>query len=81
MSTDKPIKKVEKDTFYGDGVNNLYGPMRYEYDFGDDIYVLVFIGNVFQNPGIAYTIEGNIITFSSPPPEGQLIIVLHGLAR
>ena len=81
LSTDKPIKEVAKDTFYGDGINKVFGPMRYDYEFGDEIFLLVFIGNVFQNPGVAYIVEGNIITFATVPPNGQLIVILHGLAR
>jgi len=81
LSTDKPIRAVSKDTFYGDGINKVFGPLKYEYEFGDEIFLLVFIGNVFQNPGVAYIVEGNIITFASAPPNGHLIVILHGLAR
>jgi hypothetical protein len=42
--------------------------------------MLVFVGNVFQNPGMAYTVDGNKISFTSTPPDGQYIVILHGFA-
>lgn len=52
--------------------------MSTTYNSGQEAQVLVYVGNVFQNPGVAYTFNGsNIITFTSPPPLGQTIIILH----
>jgi hypothetical protein len=40
--------------------------------------IIVVVGNVFQNPGVSYTLSGATLTFSSPPPTDHVIIVLHG---
>lgn len=75
------IIDVSKDTFFGDGTSNDFGPMRYGYFPGEEILVLVFVGNVFQNPGVAYVLYDTTISFTSPPPDGHTIVVLHGLTR
>ena len=67
-----------KDTFTGDGTNRIFGPMTLSYNPGDEIYLLVFIGNVFQNPGVAYTVLNDTITFTSTPNDGQPIVIIHG---
>jgi hypothetical protein len=55
--------------------------MSQSYSAGQEAQVLVYVGNVFQNPGVAYTFNGtNVITFTSPPPLGQTIIILHNFA-
>lgn len=69
---------IEKDTFTGDGATRDFSPLRYSYNIGDELYLLVFIGNVFQNPGVAYVVNGNTITFASPPNDQHTIVVLHG---
>jgi hypothetical protein len=41
----------------------------------------VFIGGVFQNPGVNYTFGGTTTaTFTSPPPFGQAVVILHNFA-
>lgn len=75
------IKASSKDTFVGDGVNRVFSPMRHAYDLGQEILILVFIGNVFQNPGVAYIVQGDQIEFANPPPLGQQVIILHGFSR
>ena len=40
--------------------------------------IIVAVGNVFQNPSSAYTVSGTAITFTSPPPNAESIIVIHG---
>ena len=52
--------------------------MRYKYPKNNEIYVRIYVHNVFQNPGVAYTIDDYSITFTSPPPDGHAIVVLHG---
>lgn len=69
---------IEKDTFTGNGVDRDFGPLLYNYNTGDELSVLVFIGNVFQNPGVAFQLFGNTIRFASPPNDLQPIVVLHG---
>lgn len=72
--------KVElyKDSFMGNGDDRTFGPMTLSYQPGEEIYLLVYIGNVFQNPGVAYTVFNDTITFTSTPGDLQPIIVLHG---
>lgn len=71
---DVPIK----DTFYGNGGQTVFGPMAYPYPIGNEIFLLVFIHNIFQNPGVAFTVDNYQIIFSSPPPNGHPIVILHG---
>ena len=73
-------REISKDTYYGDGINREFGPMKYSYRLGQEIMILVFVGNVFQNPGMAYTVDGGIIRFTSTPPAGQYVVILHGFA-
>ena len=68
-----------KDTFYGDSMATEFTPMSYPYPAGNEIFLLVFIQNVFQNPGVAYTVDNYRITFTSPPPAGHPIVILHGV--
>lgn len=79
FTTGSVIEYPYKDTFYGDGVARSFGPMRFQYAAGNELFVFVYVGNVFQNPGVAYLIDGYTITFSSTPPLGQPIVILHGL--
>jgi hypothetical protein len=60
-----------------DGVTVTF-TMSYAYSAGQEAQVLVYVGNIFQNPGVAYTFNGTTtVTFTSPPPLGQTIIILH----
>lgn len=71
---------VTKDSYMGDGTLRDFGPMLVSYQAGQEADMLVFIGNVFQNPGVAYTVLGDIISFVAPPNLGQPVIILHGYA-
>lgn len=72
---------IVKDSFTGDASTDIFGPMSYSYSGGEEAQVLVFVDNVHQNPGVAYTFDGsNNITFTSPPPNGKTIIVLHNFS-
>jgi len=52
--------------------------MSQSYASGKEAQVLIYVGNIFQNPGVAYTFNGTTtVTFTSPPPLGQTIIILH----
>lgn len=68
-----------KDSFVADGVNREFGPLSKTYSIGDELYVLVFVGNVFQNPGVAYQVDNDMIRFTGTPGNGQPIIIIHGL--
>lgn len=39
--------------------------------------VQVFVGNVHQNPGVAYTISSSTLSFNIAPPNTQLVEVYH----
>jgi len=55
--------------------------MSYAYSAGQEAQVLVYVGNIFQNPGVAYTFNGTTtITFTTPPPLGQTVVILHNFA-
>lgn len=71
---------IIKDTFVGDSSSSIFGPISVSYTAGQEARMIIVVGNVFQNPGVAYTVSGTNITFTSPPPFGQAIIVLHGYA-
>jgi hypothetical protein len=63
-----------------DGVINTF-TMSYSYTAGQEAQVIVFVGSVYQNPGVAYTFNGTTtITFTAAPPLGQTIVILHNFA-
>lgn len=66
---------ITKDSFTGDGSTLAY---VLSLTPADENNILVFVGNVFQNPDVSYTLSGATLTFSSPPPDTQTIVVLHG---
>ena len=73
------VVTITKDTFTGDGSSILFGAMSFAKDAGTEATVQVFVGNVHQNPGVAYTFDGSTdITFTSPPPDTHTIVVIHG---
>jgi hypothetical protein len=66
---------ITKDSFTGDGSTTVF---ILSITPADENNILVFVGNVHQNPDVAYTLTGSTLTFSSAPPDTQTIIVLHG---
>tara|TARA_B110000977_G_C11051875_1_gene482641 strand:+ start:1304 stop:1729 length:426 start_codon:yes stop_codon:yes gene_type:complete len=71
---------ITKDTFTGDGSSTVFGAMSFNKNVNDETSVLVFVGNVHQNPGTAYSFNNSDnITFTSPPPAAHSIVVIHGL--
>ena len=70
---------ITKDTFVGDGTTINY-TMTKSYTAGEETKIIAVVGNIFQNPGVAFTVSGTTITFTSAPPFGQTVIVLHGFA-
>jgi len=73
------IEYPNKETFYGTGSQVVFGPMKYKYPKGNDIFIRVYVHNVFQNPGVAYTVDDYSIRFTSPVPDGHPIVILHGV--
>jgi hypothetical protein len=68
---------IVKDTFTGDGITTGYVLSQTPISTKT---ILVFVGNVQQNPDDAYSLSGANINFSNPPPSGQTIIVYHNFA-
>jgi hypothetical protein len=63
------------DSFAGDGSTAVF-TMTIEESVTTQI--IVFVGSIYQDPATAYTVDGGFdITFSSPPPEGEPISVIH----
>lgn len=68
------------DSFVGDG-STLTFTMTVEATDAEQI--IVFVGSIYQQPTVTYSITGisNIdITFTSAPPEGEPINIVHNLA-
>lgn len=74
---------ITKDTFTGDNFSTQF-TMTKNYSPGDETKVIAVVGNIFQNPGVAFNFPGpgssSQIVFTSAPPFGQTVIVLHGFA-
>jgi hypothetical protein len=66
---------ITKDSFTGDNSTISY---TLSVTPADENNILVFVGNVHQNPDVAYSLSGSTLTFSSPPPDTHTIVVLHG---
>jgi hypothetical protein len=44
----------------------------------EETQIIVFIGSIYQDPATAYTVNGGFdITFTSAPPNGTVINVIH----
>jgi hypothetical protein len=72
---------IVKDSFTGDNVNNVFGPMSYTYTAGQEAQVIAVVNNVIQNPGVGFTFDGSDnITFTSTPITSAPIYILHNYA-
>jgi stress response protein SCP2 len=65
---------IAKDTFTGDGIHVTFTLSQTPNTIES---ILVFVGNLHQNPSDAFTLIGNQITFYNAPPSGQSVIVFH----
>ena len=68
---------INKDTFTGDGITTVFTLTQTP---ASTKTILVFVGNVHQNPDDSFTLAGNQITFFNPPPDGQSVVVFHNFA-
>lgn len=68
---------VTVDNIASDGINDTFTMSVTE---TDESNVVVFINGLYQAPGLgnAYTVSGFDITFTSIPPAGLPITVVHG---
>lgn len=63
------------DNFTGDGSTTIFTMSEAE---SNETQVLVFVGSIYQDPATAYTVDGGLdITFTSAPPAGVAINVIH----
>lgn len=68
---------ISKDSFTGDGVSVTFTLTQTP---STTKTILVFVGNVHQNPDDAFTLAGNQITFYNAPPSGQTVVIFHNYA-
>lgn len=66
---------ITKDSFTGDGSTSVF---TLSVTPRNNDAILVFVGNVHQNPTVSYSLSGATMTFTSPPPDTHTIVVLHG---
>lgn len=63
------------DSFTGDGSTTVFTMSVVE---SDTTQIMVFVGSIYQDPTTAYTLSGGFdITFTSAPPSGEPISVIH----
>lgn len=68
---------ITKDTFTGNGTDAQFTLSKTP---ANSQSIIVFVGNVHQNPDDAFTLTGSVITFTTPPPLNQTVIVFHNFA-
>ena len=63
------------DSFTGNGVTTVFTMSEVESLASQ---IIVFVGSIYQDSTTAYTVNGGFdITFTSPPPSGEPISVIH----
>jgi len=63
------------DSFQGDGSTAVFTMSIQE---SATTQIIVFVGSIYQDPVTAYTVDGGFdITFTSAPPNGEPISVIH----
>jgi len=63
------------DSFTGDGSTTVFTMSEQE---SNAQYITVFVGSIYQQPTTTYTVNGGYdITFTSAPPSGVPINVIH----
>lgn len=63
------------DDFTGNGSTTVFTMSEAE---SDETQIIVFVGSIYQDPATAYTVDGGFdITFTSAPPNGIPINVIH----
>lgn len=68
------------DSFVGDGSTQTFA---LSVSASNQSQIMVFVGSIYQPPGVAYTITGagNDITFVEAVPDNEPINVVHGLGN
>jgi hypothetical protein len=63
------------DTFNADGSTTVFTMSVAE---SVETQIIVFVGSIYQDPASSYTVDGGLdITFTSAPPNGTVINVIH----
>lgn len=63
------------DSFTGDGSTTVFTMSEQEATASQ---IIVFVGSIYQDSTSAYTVDGGFdITFTSAPPDGEPISVIH----
>ena len=63
------------DSFTGNGTTTVFTMSQQE---SNAQYITVFVGSIYQQPTTTYTVDGGYdITFTSAPPDGVPINVIH----
>ena len=63
------------DSFTGDGSTTVFTMSEQEATASQ---IIVFVGSIYQDSTSVYTVDGSFdITFTSPPPDGEPISVIH----
>ena len=66
------------DSFTGDGSTTVF-TMSIQESLATQL--IVFVGSIYQPPTAAYTVNGGYdITFTSAPPSGEPISVIHSMS-
>lgn len=68
---------ITKDTFTGTGSQTDFAMSLTP---PSETAIVAYVGNVHQNPGVAYTVSSNTISFAQSPANGLTIEVYHGFA-
>lgn len=75
LDTSSKINQLAFNTFTGNGTTNQY---TLPYTVDQDWQILVYIDGVVQEPTTSYTIvSGNIVTLTSPLPNGVVMNVIR----
>jgi hypothetical protein len=70
------LVSITREQFAGDAIETDF-TMSLTVALATDI--LVFVGGVFQNPTVSFTVNGtDQLVFTSPPPLSEVIVVMHG---
>ena len=63
------------DDFNANGITTTFTMSVAE---SSETQIIVFIGSIYQDPATAYTVNGGFdITFTTAPPNGTVINVIH----
>ena len=63
------------DDFNANGITQVFTMSVAE---SSETQIIVFVGSIYQDPATAYTVDGGFnITFTSAPPNGTVINVIH----